>query len=99
MSANVDSRDRRRGSRAEARVFETVWRHYQRGETDLLDGGVPLATVDRELQDVDREVIRKILERLANRGVLVRLDGANPYNFGSRQSFAPAALFDGGEQQ
>jgi len=99
MSADMDSRDRRRGSRAEARVFEHCWRLYRREETDLLDAGVPLATIDREIDDVDRDVIRKILERLANRGVLVRLDGADPDTFRSRSSYAPAALFQGGERR
>jgi len=96
MSA-THSRDRRRGSRSEARVVEVCWRLYRRGETDLLDGGVPTATIARRIE-VSRGVARKILERLADQGVLVRLDGANPTNYRSRPSYAPAALYDGGEQ-
>ncbi len=99
MAANVDSRDRRQGSCAEAHVFELCWRLYTRGEVDLLDAGVPVAAVEREVDNVSNDVVRKILDRLANRGVLVRLDGANPDNFRSRSSYAPAALYDGGEQR
>ena len=99
MMSAAHSRDRRRGSRAEARVFELCWRLYSREETDLLDAGVPVAAIEREIGDVNYGVIRKILDRLANRGVLVRLDGANPDTFRSRSSYAPAALYDGGEQR
>jgi hypothetical protein len=65
----------------------------------LLDAEVPVAVIEREIGDVNYGVIRKIPDRLANSGVLVRLDDANPDTFRSRSSYAPAALYDGGEQR
>jgi len=79
MAANVDSRDRRQGSCAEAHVFELCWRLYTRGEVDLLDAGVPVAAVEREVDNVSNDVVRKILEavpKLETAEVPIEWDGA-----------------------
>ena len=99
MSADMDSRDLvGRGPEKDPYVFETVWRLYKAGEHDLLDGGVAPIQVAREL-GIGRKAAVRSLERLCKQGVVVKLDGANPTDYAGRSSFAPAALYDGGEQR
>jgi len=86
-----------RPTELELDVFELIWRRYKRDQTDLLEGGVPPRVVAREL-DAKVSSVSEICSRLRDEGVLIELDGAAPTDYGYRRSFAPAALYDGGER-
>ena len=90
--------DGRQSSRIEADIFEACWRLARQEETDLLGGGVPTCRV-AEVVGVTPRVARQILRRLADQGIVVRLDGAAPDNYRARTSFVPTALYDGGDQR
>lgn len=99
MSRAVDP-SRHRPTELELAVVEVVWRRYRRDETDLLGGGVPPAAIADELGSTVGAV-SELCTQLRDEGVLVQLEGANPENYRSRRSFAPAALVEdnGGEQR
>jgi len=90
--------DPRGPSNIEPEVFEALWRLYQRGETDLLDGGVPTPRLGRELGRT-RKTVYGVLQRLEAQGVVQQLHGAAPENYRPRLSWAPIALLEGGEQR
>jgi len=98
MMAAVKDSSKNLTDAVEPAVFEVIWRCYKRGETDLLDGGVAPRTIANCLQ-ADYDAVKRATHRLENQGYLVQLQGASPRNLGARSSFAPAALFDGGEQR
>ena len=89
--------DPRGPANIEPEVFEVLWRLYRRGETDLLEGGVPTPVIARELGRT-RTTAYGVLERLEQQGVVTKVDGAAPDNYRARLSWAPVALLDGGEQ-
>lgn len=82
----------------ELAVFEVIWRRYKRGERDLLDGGVAPRAIAQEL-DENTKSVSELCSRLRDEGVLVELDGAAPTDYRHRRSFAPAALYNGGDQR
>ncbi len=96
MSKVASSRERIRSSKIEPPVFEACWRLYKRGETDLLDGGVPSARIAEEV-DASHSAVRSALQRLEERDVVTARDGAAPENLRARRSFVPTALLEGGE--
>ncbi len=79
-------------------VFEVVWRRYKRGERDLWEGGVAPRVVADDL-DAKVSSVSEVCSRLRDEGILVELDGARPSDYGYRRSFAPVALYDGGDQR
>jgi len=98
MSTANSERPDRHHTDIERIVFEVCWRLYKRGETDLLDAGVPPHRIEKELHAHRRQIKRALL-RLERKGVIVRLDGCDPECYRARTSFAPAALYDGGEMR
>ena len=92
------AQDPRGPENIEPEVFETLWRLYRRGETDLLEGGVPTPRIGREL-DRTRKTAYGVLERLEEQGVVRQVDGAAPDDYRARISWAPTALLDGGAQR
>lgn len=88
----------KRPTELELEVFELVWRRYRQGETDLLDGGVAPRSVAQEF-DATSGSVSDVCSRLRDDGIFVELDGADPETARWRRSFAPAALYDGGEQR
>lgn len=99
MSRAVDPWDNR-PTDLELAVFEVIWRRYRRGETDLLEGGVPPAAVAREIGSTVGAVSEHCV-RLRDEGVLVEVHGVDPERLNPRRSFVPAALVEdtGGEQR
>jgi len=99
MSTVNSERPDRHHTDVDCIVFELCWRLYRRGETDLLDAGVPPHRIEQELHAHQRQIKRALL-RLERGGVVVRLDGCDPETYRARTSFAPTALVDvdGGER-
>ncbi len=90
--------DPRGPSNIEPEVFEALWRLYHRGETDLLDGGVPTPRLARELGRT-RKTVYGVLQRLEAQGAATKVHGAAPESYRARMSWAPTALLDGGAQR
>gem|GEM_PF-3419966 len=40
---------------------------------------------------------RRLLNRICDEGVVIKLDGAKPTNYAGRTSYAPSVLYNGGE--
>lgn len=78
----------------EPEVFEALWRLYRRGETDLLDAGVPAHQIARELGRT-RRTVQGVLERLEEQGVVEHVHGAAPDNYRARMSWVPSPFADG----
>jgi len=72
-----------------------VWRLYRRGERDLLDSGV--APVRSRAARHRPKDCRRLLNRICDEGVVIKLDGAKPTNYAGRTSYAPSVLYNGGE--
>jgi len=79
-----------------ARSVRGLLAALQRGETDLLDGGVASARIAEELE-ASHSAARSALQRLEQRGVVTARDGAAPESLRARRSFVPTALLEGGE--
>lgn len=95
---STSQEDPRGPKNIEPEVFEVLWRLHRRGETDLLEGGVPTPRIGRELGRT-RKTTYKVLQRLEEQGVVRQVHGAAPDDYRARISWAPTALLDGGDGQ
>lgn len=86
----------KRPSDLELEAIEVIWRRFQRGERDLLEGGVAPADVARAASTTTGTVSELCL-RLTEEGSLVELQGVDPESYHPRRSFAPAVLVEEGD--
>lgn len=89
----------KRPSDLELEVFETVWRRYKRGARDIWKGGVAPRDI---ADDIGGKVgsVSRVCDRLRDEDVFVELNGAKPAgDYAARRSYAPAALYEGGDGQ
>lgn len=84
----------KRPSDLELEAIQIIWHRFERGERDLLEGGVAPSVVASET-DTSPGTVAELCVRLAREGTLVELHGVDPDDLRPRRSFAPATLFVG----
>lgn len=82
--------DRRRLVLSDERVYEAVLTAIERGDTDLLGGGVHARTLTGvEYFDGHEPALRKRLEGLEREGQLIAVQGIGPESGHARTSYLP----------